>query len=74
MKTIEINKGWALCEDEQCETHQLHLWLDKGPYVVVEYQEPLTPWKYNFYEVLRLDKQSVENLIDGLQAIYEQMA
>lgn len=78
MFNFVINPRLSLCEDDtQCEDHWLRVWLeDTGAPsgdIVIEHQEPITPWKSNQYELLRLDKESTKRLIDALIVLYGRM-
>lgn len=75
-----INPHLSLCEDTtQCEDHWLQLELEYGPLdsnvadVVIRHREPITAWKSNDYELIRLDKESTKRLIDALIVLYGRM-
>jgi hypothetical protein len=79
MLSFDINKHHDLCEDDQCEHNQLRIWIEYDTVnseiadIVIEHQEPLTPWKYNNNELIRLDKESTLKLIDTLLVLYARM-
>lgn len=70
---VPINEDYNICDDLGCESEylQLSIYNDK---ILICHNEPLTPWKANFNEILLLGRYDAIHLARALLKAADHMS